>query len=94
PQKSRHTLKQSTAEPAHIQKDILKLSRDKDATAPTENKANGRNEKRIVAIEDSNSKALVATDNNEDIDWTKEFDAEPVTYAMMALTVVEQEIGA
>ncbi|GKB47456.1 ribonuclease H-like domain-containing protein [Tanacetum coccineum] len=57
----------------------------------TENKANGRNEKRIVAIEDSNSKALVATDNNEDIDWTKEFDAEPVTYAMMALTGVEQD---
>ncbi|GJU07418.1 ribonuclease H-like domain-containing protein [Tanacetum coccineum] len=42
-----------------------------------ESRANGRNEKRIVAIEDSNSKALVATDNNEDIDWTKEFDAEP-----------------
>ncbi|GJR76514.1 hypothetical protein Tco_0088879 [Tanacetum coccineum] len=41
-----------------------------------ENRANGRNEKRIVAIEDSNSKALVATDNNEDIDWTKEFDAD------------------
>ncbi|GJR02224.1 ribonuclease H-like domain-containing protein [Tanacetum coccineum] len=40
-----------------------------------ENRANGRNEKRIVAIEDSNSKALVATDNNEDIDWTKNFDA-------------------
>ncbi|GJR30337.1 hypothetical protein Tco_0928265 [Tanacetum coccineum] len=40
--------------------------------------------KEDVAIEDSNSKALVATDNNEDIDWTKEFDAEPVTYAMMA----------
>ncbi|GJW78651.1 ribonuclease H-like domain-containing protein [Tanacetum coccineum] len=56
-----------------------------------ENKANGRNEKRIVAIEDSNSKALVATDNNEDIDWTKEFDAEPVTYAMMALTGFEQD---
>ncbi|GJY71737.1 ribonuclease H-like domain-containing protein [Tanacetum coccineum] len=56
-----------------------------------ENKANGRNEKRIVAIEDSNPKALVATDNNEDIDWTKEFDAEPVTYAMMALTGVEQD---
>ncbi|GJS74458.1 ribonuclease H-like domain-containing protein [Tanacetum coccineum] len=51
----------------------------------------GRQEKRIVAIEDSNSKALVATDNNEDIDWTKEFDAEPVTYAMMALTEVEQD---
>ncbi|GKA87932.1 ribonuclease H-like domain-containing protein [Tanacetum coccineum] len=56
-----------------------------------ENRANGHNEKRIVAIEDSNSKALVATDNNEDIDWTKEFDAEPVTYAMMALTGVEQD---
>ncbi|GKF69541.1 ribonuclease H-like domain-containing protein, partial [Tanacetum coccineum] len=56
-----------------------------------ENRANGRQEKRIMAIEDSNSKALVATDNNEDIDWTKEFDAEPVTYAMMALTGVEQD---
>ncbi|GKG29805.1 hypothetical protein Tco_0419703, partial [Tanacetum coccineum] len=33
-----------------------------------ESRENGRNEKRIVAIEDSNSKALVATDNNEDID--------------------------
>ncbi|GJU79408.1 hypothetical protein Tco_1281773 [Tanacetum coccineum] len=41
-----------------------------------ENRANGRQEKKTVAIEDSNSKALVATDNNEDIDWTKEFDAE------------------
>ncbi|GJT33351.1 putative ribonuclease H-like domain-containing protein [Tanacetum coccineum] len=56
-----------------------------------ENRANGRMKKRIVAIEDSNSKALVATDNNEDIDWTKEFDAEPVTFAMMALTEVEQD---
>ncbi|GJX86611.1 ribonuclease H-like domain-containing protein [Tanacetum coccineum] len=43
-----------------------------------ENRANGRKEKKIVAIEDSNSKALVATDNNEEIDWTKEFDAEPL----------------
>ncbi|GJX06496.1 ribonuclease H-like domain-containing protein [Tanacetum coccineum] len=48
-----------------------------------ENRANGRQEKKTVAIEDSNSKALVATDNNEDIDWTKEFDAEPTTFAMM-----------
>ncbi|GJS37394.1 putative ribonuclease H-like domain-containing protein [Tanacetum coccineum] len=54
-----------------------------------ENRANGRQEKKIVAIEDSNSKALVATDNNEEIDWTKEFDAEPVTFAMMALTELE-----
>ncbi|GJR82672.1 ribonuclease H-like domain, reverse transcriptase, RNA-dependent DNA polymerase [Tanacetum coccineum] len=43
-----------------------------------ENKANGRMEKKIVAIEDSNSKALVATNNNEEIDWTKEFDVEPI----------------
>ncbi|GJU27918.1 ribonuclease H-like domain-containing protein [Tanacetum coccineum] len=58
-----------------------------------ENRANGRQEKRIVAIEDSNSKALVATDNNEDIDWTKEFDAKTPkwTLAMMALTEVEQD---
>ncbi|GJU78617.1 putative RNA-directed DNA polymerase [Tanacetum coccineum] len=56
-----------------------------------ENRANGRKEKKIVAIEDSNSKALVATDNNEEIDWTKEFDAEPVTFAMMALTELEED---
>ncbi|GJW26785.1 hypothetical protein Tco_0040596 [Tanacetum coccineum] len=46
---------------------------------------------KAMELKDSNSKALVATDNNEDIDWTKEFDAEPVTYAMMALTGVEQD---
>ncbi|GKB22855.1 hypothetical protein Tco_0862256, partial [Tanacetum coccineum] len=34
---------------------------------------------------------VMKRDNNEDIDWTKEFDAEPVTYAMMALTGVEQD---
>ncbi|GJU31686.1 putative ribonuclease H-like domain-containing protein [Tanacetum coccineum] len=125
------TLKQSTAEPAHIPKGYTQAISSKVPTAPNyllqidedameeidirwqvamitarlgsrfarecrfakyqENRANGRNEKRIVAIEDSNSKALVATDNNEDIDWTKEFDAEPVTYAMMALTGVEQD---
>ncbi|GJV67971.1 ribonuclease H-like domain-containing protein [Tanacetum coccineum] len=39
-----------------------------------ENRANGHQEKKIVAIEDSNSKSLVATDNNEDIDWTKDFE--------------------
>ncbi|GJV66851.1 putative ribonuclease H-like domain-containing protein [Tanacetum coccineum] len=42
--------------------------------------------RRLWLLEYTNSKALVATDNNEDIDWTKEFDAEPVTFAMMALT--------
>ncbi|GKC63679.1 hypothetical protein Tco_1096277 [Tanacetum coccineum] len=56
-----------------------------------ENRANGRTERKIVAIKDSNSKALVATDNNKDIDWTKEFDAEPVTFTMMALTGLEED---
>ncbi|GKB87462.1 hypothetical protein Tco_0959734, partial [Tanacetum coccineum] len=56
-----------------------------------ENRANGRKEKKIVAIEDSNLKALVTTDNNEEIDWTKEFYAEPVTFAMMALTELEED---
>ncbi|GJR46072.1 ribonuclease H-like domain-containing protein [Tanacetum coccineum] len=56
-----------------------------------ENKANGRKEKKIVAIEDSNSKALVATDNNEAIDLTKDVHAEPVTFAMMALTELEKD---
>ncbi|GJW90639.1 ribonuclease H-like domain-containing protein [Tanacetum coccineum] len=58
-----------------------------------ENRANGHHEKRIVSNEDPNQK-LEATDNNEDIDWTKEFDTKPVTFAMKALTDVEQEIGA
>ncbi|GJT84597.1 hypothetical protein Tco_1066314 [Tanacetum coccineum] len=29
--------------------------------------------------------------HNEEIDWTKEFDAEPVTFAMMALTEFEED---
>ncbi|GJW94843.1 ribonuclease H-like domain-containing protein [Tanacetum coccineum] len=75
------TLKQSTAEPAHIPKGYTQAISSKAPTAPNcashsdeiichfarecrfakyqENRANGRNEKRIVAIEDSNSKALV-----------------------------------
>ncbi|GJX03245.1 hypothetical protein Tco_0189161 [Tanacetum coccineum] len=50
------------------------------------NRANGQSGKEVLwLLEDSKlSKPLVATDNNEDIDWTKEFDAEHVTYAMMA----------
>ncbi|GJR76510.1 putative ribonuclease H-like domain-containing protein, partial [Tanacetum coccineum] len=36
-------------------------------------------------------KSLGGNRQIEDIDWTKEFDAEPVTYAMMALTGVEQD---
>ncbi|GJV01296.1 hypothetical protein Tco_1334865 [Tanacetum coccineum] len=56
-----------------------------------DSRANGHNEKRIVANEDSKLQTLVATDNIEDINWTKEFDAEPVTFAMIALTEVEQD---
>ncbi|GJR28020.1 ribonuclease H-like domain-containing protein [Tanacetum coccineum] len=56
-----------------------------------ENRANGRKEKKIVAIEDSNSKALVATNNNEEIDQDQGIDVEPVTFAMMALTELDQD---
>ncbi|GJR87063.1 hypothetical protein Tco_0211074 [Tanacetum coccineum] len=42
------------------------------------NRANGSKEKRIVPIEDSNSKALVAKDSQGEIDWTKEFDDDPM----------------
>ncbi|GJT04151.1 hypothetical protein Tco_0838613 [Tanacetum coccineum] len=55
------------------------------------NRANGSKEKRIVPIEDSNSKALVAKDSQGEIDWTKEFDDEPVTFAMMALNGIEED---
>ncbi|GJV65804.1 ribonuclease H-like domain-containing protein [Tanacetum coccineum] len=55
------------------------------------NKANGSKEKRIVPIEDSNSKALVAKDSQGEIDWTKEFDDDPVTFAMVALNGIEED---
>ncbi|GJT74587.1 hypothetical protein Tco_1041312 [Tanacetum coccineum] len=76
---------QTSMPTTHDDEDVLQI--DEDAMEELDI----RNKDGIVAIEDSNSKALVATDNNEDIDWTKEFDAEPVTYAMMALTGVEQD---
>ncbi|GKE30504.1 hypothetical protein Tco_1445888 [Tanacetum coccineum] len=47
--------------------------------------------RRYVAIEDFKLKRPWATDNNKEIDWTKEFDAEPVTFAMMALTELEED---
>ncbi|GJT55218.1 hypothetical protein Tco_0990272 [Tanacetum coccineum] len=55
------------------------------------NKANGSKEKRIVPIEDSNSKALVAKDSQGEIDWTKEFDDDPVTFAIVALNGIEED---
>ncbi|GKA16461.1 hypothetical protein Tco_0696208 [Tanacetum coccineum] len=51
------------------------------------NRANGSKKKRIVPIEDSNSKALVAKDSQGVIDWTKEFDDDPVTFAMVAVSL-------
>ncbi|GJX48191.1 ribonuclease H-like domain-containing protein [Tanacetum coccineum] len=99
------TLKQSTAEPTNIPKGYTQAASSKVPTAPNyashsdeiiskyqENRANGRNEKRIVAIEDSNSKALVATENNEDIDWTKEFDAEPKGSTVGSQAVLPQTV--
>ncbi|GJR37465.1 hypothetical protein Tco_1213149 [Tanacetum coccineum] len=79
---------------ARIRKFMRKTGRPidlKPKNGITFDKANGRQEKKIVAIDVSNSKALVATDNNEEIDWTKEFDAKPVTFAMMALTELEED---
>ncbi|GJV90773.1 ribonuclease H-like domain-containing protein [Tanacetum coccineum] len=55
------------------------------------NRANGSKEKRIVPIEDSNSKAMVAKDSQGEIDWTKEFDDDPVTFAMVALNGIEKD---
>ncbi|GKA25849.1 ribonuclease H-like domain-containing protein [Tanacetum coccineum] len=51
------------------------------------NRANGSKEKIIVPIEDSNSKALVAKDSQGEIDWTKEFDDDP----MVALNGIEED---
>ncbi|GJS37041.1 ribonuclease H-like domain-containing protein [Tanacetum coccineum] len=58
------------------------------------NRANGSKEKRIVPIEDSNSKALVAKDSQDHVDlgqdglgvfdWSEEADNEPVALALMA----------
>ncbi|GJV22676.1 putative ribonuclease H-like domain-containing protein [Tanacetum coccineum] len=44
-----------------------------------------------ITFDKSKIESLVATDNNADIDWTKEFDAEPVTFAMMAMTGLEED---
>ncbi|GJS92070.1 hypothetical protein Tco_0774706 [Tanacetum coccineum] len=117
------TLKQSTAEPAHIPKGYTQAISSKVPTAPNYllqidedameeidirwqvamitarirkfMRKTGRSidlkPKNGITFDKFNSKSLVGTDNNEDIDWTKEFDAELVTYAMMALTEVEQD---
>ncbi|GJZ75750.1 ALP1-like protein [Tanacetum coccineum] len=50
------------------------------------NRANGSKEKRIVSIEDSNSKALVAKDSQED-DWSIEIDADHVDLGQDGLGV-------
>ena len=48
-------------------------------------KANAFKEKKLVPAADSDSKALITQNNQGEIDWTKEFDDEPVTFAMIAL---------
>ncbi|GJR31328.1 hypothetical protein Tco_1107560 [Tanacetum coccineum] len=52
---------------------------------------NLRGEKRIVAIEVSNSKACSNRTNNDDIDWDQGIDAETSDIAMMALTELEED---
>ncbi|GJY41808.1 putative ribonuclease H-like domain-containing protein [Tanacetum coccineum] len=104
------TLKQSTAEPAHIPKGYTQAISSKVPTAPNchfarecrfakyqENRANGRNEKRIVAIEDSNSKACMMSielmqstwhfdkmTGLVDFDWSNKVDDALVSLALMA----------
>ncbi|GJX08974.1 hypothetical protein Tco_0198833 [Tanacetum coccineum] len=122
------TLKQSTAEPAHIPKGYTQAISSKVPTAPNcashsdeiicsffaqqASMPTTHDDEDLLQIDEDAMEeidirwqvAMItarirkfktqkpwATDNNEDIDWTKEFDAEPVTYAMMALTGVEQD---
>ncbi|GJU58050.1 hypothetical protein Tco_1235816 [Tanacetum coccineum] len=66
----------------------------RDLNGNAANRANGSKEKRIVPIEDSNSKALVAKDSQDHVDlgqdglgvfdWSEEADNEPVALALMA----------
>ncbi|GJU97170.1 hypothetical protein Tco_1326441 [Tanacetum coccineum] len=85
-----YTQAASSKDSARIRKFDEETGRPIDLSKPkigdNFDKANGRNEKRIVAIEDSNSKALVATDNNEDIDWTKEIKFALGTSGLVILT--------
>ncbi|GJW52928.1 hypothetical protein Tco_0097013 [Tanacetum coccineum] len=85
-----YTQAPSSKDSARIRKFDEETGRPIDLSKPkigdNFDKANGRNEKRIVAIEDSNSKALVATDNNEDIDWTKEIKFALGTSGLVILT--------
>ncbi|GJX95533.1 hypothetical protein Tco_0351331 [Tanacetum coccineum] len=49
-------------------------------------------EKKIVTIEDSKSKAVVATDNNKNIRLDQGIRAELTTFAIMALTELNKLI--
>ncbi|GJT96275.1 hypothetical protein Tco_1091793 [Tanacetum coccineum] len=85
---------QASMPTTHDDEDLLQIDEDAMEEIDIRWQANGRQERDCGGggyYEYSNSKALVATDNNEDIDWTKEFDAEPTTFAMMALTEVKQD---
>ncbi|GJW24007.1 hypothetical protein Tco_0037818 [Tanacetum coccineum] len=63
---------------ARIRKKLGHFARECKFAKYQANRANGSKEKRIVPIEDSNSKALVAKDSQGEIDWTKEFDDDPM----------------
>ncbi|GJV73397.1 putative ribonuclease H-like domain-containing protein [Tanacetum coccineum] len=83
------TLKQSTADPAHIPKGYTQAASSKVQTAP--NCASHSDE--IICSFFAQQASMPTTHDDEaliPIDKI-EFDAEPVTYAMMALTGVEQD---
>jgi hypothetical protein len=48
-------------------------------------------ERKEVPIAEPKSQALVAQENLSEVDWSKEFDDEPVTYSMVALEEVVLE---
>ncbi|GJU82469.1 reverse transcriptase domain-containing protein [Tanacetum coccineum] len=50
-----------------------------------------RQKRNLWLLKIQNSKALVDNRQHEELTWTKEFDAEPVTFAMMALTKLEED---
>ncbi|GJT27228.1 hypothetical protein Tco_0907503 [Tanacetum coccineum] len=91
------TLKQSTAEPAHIPKGYTQATSSKVPTAPNYDMkklditmASGYDNSKDKEVMRKDRRPMDLKPKNV-LDWTKEFDAEPVTYAMMALTEVEQD---
>ncbi|GJW10363.1 putative transposase-associated domain-containing protein [Tanacetum coccineum] len=87
---------QASMPTTHDDEDLLQIDEDAMEELTFRWRANGRNEKRIVAIEDSNSKPSVESDTMKIIDWTKECDAEQIVqFDKMDLVILymEQQIN-